>query len=200
MSNKEIKIGMFGGGGVGKTAITLRFLKDEFTEGYIPTIEDIFTKVVDVDNKTIDLQVIDTAGQDDFAEMRYSYYNQVQGYILVFDISQSSSVEELKNMHKDIVDAVDKEIYCIVAANKADFRDEGRSDLVPAEEYKKIESELKCKVIETSAKTGSNINELFTTLIKSIISPSAASSGKTTEKKETKKQNDGGSGGCCSIA
>lgn len=197
MGEKEIKVGMFGGGGVGKTAITLQFLKGEFTEGYIPTIEDQFSKVIDVDGQEISLIIIDTAGQDDFAEMRFSYYNQVQGFVLVFDITNPSSVDDLKKMYKDISESVD-DVRCVVAANKADMRAVDK-DQVPQEKYKEIENEMKCKVLETSAKTGSNIQELYTEVIREILSNK--SSKPTTEKKESKKKdNSGGSGGCCEIA
>lgn len=196
----EVKIGMFGGGGVGKTAITLRYLKGEFTEGYIPTIEDLFTKVIEFENKTINLQVIDTAGQDDFAEMRFSYYQQVKGYVLVFDISNPSSVDELINIYNDINDSIDGEIHCVIAANKADLRADNKPDLVPVEKFKEIESKCKCKVLETSAKTDQNINELYKEVLKQILSPKSSKPAATSNKKESKKQDDGGSGGCCDIA
>lgn len=196
---KEVKIGMFGGGGVGKTCITLRFLKGEFTEGYIPTIEDQFSKVVEVDGKPISLSIVDTAGQDDFKEMRYSYYRQVTGFVLVFDIGNPQSIDDLREMYADIQDAVDGEVQCIVAANKADLRDENGSDLVPKEEYDKIKKEFKCEVLETSAKTGTNIEDLYIHLIKLIIGGgSSKAPSQKTEKKEPKKQED--SGGCCNIA
>lgn len=199
-SAKEVKIGMFGGGGVGKTAITLRYLKNEFTEGYIPTIEDIFTKLIEVDNQTVNLNVIDTAGQDDFAEMRYSYYKQVQGYILVFDITNPSSVDELKKIYDDISESIEKEIHCVIAANKADLRAEKDEGLVPVEQYKDIESHCHCKVLETSAKIDQNIKELYNIVLKQIISPQSSKPAATSNKKEPKKQDDGGSGGCCNIA
>lgn len=73
----SIKIGIFGGGGVDKTCLSLRYLKGEYTDSYIPTIEDEFSKVIEVDNKPISLIVIDTAGQDDFSEMRFNYYSSI---------------------------------------------------------------------------------------------------------------------------
>ncbi|KAK8846501.1 RAS1 protein [Tritrichomonas musculus] len=102
-------------------------------------------------------------------------------------------------MYADIQDAVDGEVQCIVAANKADLRDENGSDLVPKEEYDKIKKEFKCEVLETSAKTGTNIEDLYIHLIKLIIGGgSSKAPSQKTEKKEPKKQED--SGGCCNIA
>lgn len=79
---KELKIGCFGC--YGKNAVIFRFLKGEYSEGYIPTVEDEFSKVISVGNRLICLHVLDTASQDDFAEMRFSYYSQVQFFVLFF--------------------------------------------------------------------------------------------------------------------
>ena len=201
---KKVQIGMFGGGGVGKTCITLRYLKGEFTEGYIPTIEDEFSKVIEVDNQTISLGIIDTAGQDDFAEMRHSYFGKVDGFVFVIDISNNQSIDDFKNIYNDAIDVIDGEMKCVVAANKADLRDEGRTDLISKDEYKKIESEYKCKVIETSAKANIGIDELFHDLVVKLVKedkPEAASSP-TNKKSSSSKSNkeEGGEGGCCLIA
>lgn len=205
MSDSEaMKIGMFGGGGVGKTCITLRYLKGEFSDGYIPTIEDEFSKTIEVDGKTVSLTVIDTAGQDDFAEMRYSYFKSVKGFVFVFDISNPQSIEDLRNIYKDAEDAVDDEIVCVIAANKADLRgDSNKTDLVPEDEYKKLEDEFHCKVIETSAKVNKGIDELFLAIIREKLKPKGSSSpeAKKTEKSSgSKKEKEGGEGGCCNIA
>ena len=195
----QLKIGIFGGGGVGKTCITIRYLKNEFTEGYIPTIEDEFSKIVEVDNKTVSLSIVDTAGQDDFAEMRFSYYKKVQGFVLVFDIGNPSSIDDLKQMYDDISNSIEGDtVHCVVAANKADLRQEDRTDLVSVSEYANLETEFKCKVVETSARTGTNVKELFETLIRQFISPKKdKASSKTADKKEKDKSEEGG---CCEIA
>ena len=201
----SIKIGMFGGGGVGKTCITLRYLKGEFSEGYIPTIEDEFSKTIEVDGKTIPLVVVDTAGQDDFSEMRFSYFGQVQAFVFVMDISNPSSIDDLKNIYKDAKDAVDNEIIGVIAANKADLRQEGRTDLVSRDEYKNLEDELHCKVFETSAKENTNIDEIYLEIVRKLLNkPKSGSSpeAKKTEKSSgSKKEKEGGDeGGCCNIA
>lgn len=204
---QAIKIGMFGGGGVGKTCITLRYLKGEFTEGYIPTIEDEFTKVVEIDGKAISLGVIDTAGQDDFAEMRYSYYSKVQGFVFVMDISNQQSIDDLKTIYNDASDASEDKVIGVIAANKADLRDEGRTDLVSKEECSKLEKELGCKVFETSAKANLNIDELFLYLVRQLVKRNAPAASKTSDKSSKKPDESGnagdnasGGGGCCLIA
>lgn len=201
---KSIKIGMFGGGGVGKTCITLRYLKGEFSDGYIPTIEDEFTKVIEVDNQTISLGVIDTAGQDDFSEMRYSYFGQVQAFIFVIDISNPQSIDDFKKIYNDAKDATDDGMVCVIAANKIDLRDEGKSDLIPKEDYKKLENEFNCNVIETSAKTNVGIDELYLNVIKKLLKKDKPQQEKTSSDKKAssskKEKESGGEGGCCLIA
>lgn len=199
MSEKAFKIGMFGGGGVGKTCITLRFLKDQFSEGYIPTIEDEFSKIIEVDGQTISLTVIDTAGQDDFAEMRYSYYRTVQAFVFVIDISNENSIDDFRSIFNDAKDAADGDIIGVIAVNKADLRNEGGGGLIPPEEYKKLESEFNCKVFETSAKTNLNITDLFTAVVRLLLKKDAPKA-KTSDKNTGSKSKEGGDGGCCSIA
>ena len=170
LKKMDIKIGLFGGGGVEKTELALRYLKGEYTAGYIRTIEDEFKKVVEIDGKPISLTIIETAGQDDFAEMRYSYFKQVHGMIFVFDIGNPSSIDDMRSIYNDALDANDgDDLYCAIAANKCHLRDEGYTDLVPVSEYKKLEDEFKCKVFETSPKTAKNVDEIFNYVAKRIL-------------------------------
>ncbi|OHS99891.1 Ras-like protein RAS2 [Tritrichomonas foetus] len=186
-SNKQ-SVGMFGGGGVGKTAISLQFTKGEFTEGYIPTIEDEFVKTVEVDGKQIELEIIDTAGQDDFAEMRHSYMQRVNGFIFVFSIIDPNSINELDKIYTDAVHARSSSpVNCVIAANKSDMRN---GESVPESKLKELETKYKCKVLETSAKTAKNINELFIEIVRILLT--------SNDKKPAPKNNDE-TGGCCLI-
>ena len=188
MTTSEIKIGMFGGGGVGKTAITLQFVKGEFTEGYVPTIEDSFSKQVQVEGQAVNVEIIDTAGQDDFKEMRFRYYQSCDAFVLVYSIIDKASLENVRELYTDITNARDSgPINCIMAGNKADMRDENSISLTEAQ---KVADELKCQILETSAKTALNISELYETLIKQTL-------GIGNAKKQS--SSDGSSGGCCEI-
>lgn len=61
------------------------------------TIEDEFAKTIKADNQTVSLNIIDTAGQNDFVEMRHGYYSDIQAFVFAIDISNEQSVDELKN-------------------------------------------------------------------------------------------------------
>ena len=185
-----LNIGMFGGGGVGKTAITLQYVKGEFTEGYVPTIEDSFSKSVPINGKAVTVDIIDTAGQDDFKEMRYRYYQSCDGFVLVYSVIDRSSLETIDELYNDIMTARgdSKPIKCIIAGNKADMK---REDSIPIEEAQVLGNKFHCKVLETSAKTALNITELFETLINDLLNlnNSNANSNGASDKE----------GGCCSI-
>lgn len=185
---KDLSIGMFGGGGVGKTAITLQYVKGEFTEGYIPTIEDSFSKQISIDDQTVNVEIIDTAGQDDFKEMRYRYYASCNAFVLVYSIIDKSTLENVRELHRDIREARQSDngtLYCIMAGNKADMRDESS---IPFSEAQKVAAELNCSVLETSAKTAYNISELYETLVRQALQIGVKN-----------KTNQESSGGCCLI-
>lgn len=191
---KNIKIGIFGAKYSGKKSISLRYIKNEYTEGYIPTIEDVFEKTIQIDNENIHISLINTDGQDDFWEMRNIYYRQSQGFILVFDIMNEDSIEYLKTIYNDIISCVDDKnnINCVLAANKSDLRDDNRSDIISVDEYNSLEKYFKCKIFEVSSKTGMNIDNMFDYLIKQIISkqakPSQTNKESPTNQKTSKKK------------
>ena len=175
---RSIKVGMFGGGGVGKTSITLQFVKGEFTDGYIPTIEDEFIKTIDFEGEPVSIEIIDTAGQDDFQAMRYRNMGSVEGFILVYSILDPVSISSLKEIHQEALLAKSvSSIPCIIAANKCDLRD---ANSVPVEEGEKLGKELGCQVLETSAKENKNIQELYDGILKILLS-------KNKEKGTTQK-------------
>lgn len=191
---KNIKIGIFGAKYSGKKSISLRYIKNEYTEGYIPTIEDVFEKTIQIDNENIHISLINTDGQDDFGEMRNIYYRQSQGFIFVLDIMNEDSIEYLKTIYNDIISCVDDKnnINCVLAANKSDLRDDNRSDIISVDEYNSLEKYFKCKIFEVSSKTGMNIDNMFDYLIKQIISkqakPNQTNKESPTNQKTSKKK------------
>ncbi|OHS99565.1 small GTP-binding protein [Tritrichomonas foetus] len=161
MSSKLLHVGMYGGGGVGKTAITLQFVKGEFTEGCIPTIEDSFEKVISLNGESVKLEIIDTAGQDDFKEMRFNYMSKVDGFIFVFSVIEPISLNQVDEIHSDALKAKGtKSVPCVIAANKADLE-----KTVNMEEADELSKKLGCQVFETSAKTSLNIQKIYEELV-----------------------------------
>lgn len=191
---KNIKIGIFGAQYSGKKSISLRYIKNEYTEGYMPTIEDVFEKTIQIDNENIHISLINTDGQDDFGEMRNTYYKQSQGFIFVFEIMNEDSIDYLKSIYDDIISCVDDKnnINCVLAANKSDLRDDNRSDIISVDEYNNLEKYFKCKIFKVSSNTGMNIDNMFDYLIKQIISkqskPNQTNKESPTNQKTSKKK------------
>ncbi|KAG7279456.1 hypothetical protein CRUP_038229 [Coryphaenoides rupestris] len=91
MSNEEerFKLVVVGGGGVGKSALTIQFIQSYFVSDYDPTIEDSYTKICTVDGKETRLDILDTAGQEEFGAMREQYMRSGEGFLLVFALNDS---------------------------------------------------------------------------------------------------------------
>ncbi|XP_065775461.1 ras-related protein R-Ras [Muntiacus reevesi] len=81
------KLVVVGGGGVGKSALTIQFIQSYFVSDYDPTIEDSYTKICTVDGVPARLDILDTAGQEEFGAMREQYLRAGHGFLLVFAIN-----------------------------------------------------------------------------------------------------------------
>ncbi|TNN02977.1 hypothetical protein fugu_000006 [Takifugu bimaculatus] len=83
---REYKVVVLGSGGVGKSALTVQFVTGTFIEKYDPTIEDFYRKEIEVDSSPSVLEILDTAGTEQFASMRDLYIKNGQGFILVYSL------------------------------------------------------------------------------------------------------------------
>merc|ERR1712135_49211 len=116
------KIVVVGGGGVGKSAITIQFIQSYFVTDYDPTIEDSYTKQCVIDDVVAKLDILDTAGQEEFSAMREQYMRSGEGFLLVYSVADRSSFDELFKFHKQILRVKDRDEFpMILVANKADL-------------------------------------------------------------------------------
>merc|ERR1711983_648850 len=97
--NQAYKIVVVGGGGVGKSAITIQFIQSYFVTDYDPTIEDSYTKQCVIDDSVAKLDILDTAGQEEFSAMREQYMRSGEGFLLVFSLADRTSFEEIYKFH-----------------------------------------------------------------------------------------------------
>merc|ERR1712137_611716 len=168
LMDKSHQIIVQGCGGVGKSALTIQFVQNVFISKYDPTIEDSYRKPHQVGNEHIMLEIIDTAGTEQFSAMRDLYMKNGDGFLLVFSLGAKSSFMELDKLRKEILQVKNKpEVPMILAANKCDLP---KSEWEVAEaELEKSSKEWKIPYMLTSAKTKNNVDLLFTTLSKQIL-------------------------------
>jgi small GTP-binding protein len=152
-----------GNGGVGKTALTLRFSKGFFTEDYKMTIGvDFHVKTISIDSNEgpirSKLQIWDTGGQERFSSIRPMYYRGSLGALLIFDLTNSSSFDSLPGWIEEVRANVKTEIPLLLVGNKSDLVDQRAVSL---EEINKFTHDFNLYYMETSAKTGEGVGDCF---------------------------------------
>eukprot|EP00761_Pharyngomonas_kirbyi_P011387 gb/GECH01011412.1/.p1 GENE.gb/GECH01011412.1/~~gb/GECH01011412.1/.p1 ORF type:complete len:223 (+),score=54.70 gb/GECH01011412.1/:1-669(+) len=189
------KLIIMGPGGVGKSALTLQYTQGSFFERYDPTIEDSYRKVADIDGSARMLDIIDTAGQEQFQSLRYNYMRSGQGFLLVYSITDPGSFDEVSELHKLIVENRQEvepiEPPVVLVGNKSDLEEERA---VTYEEGKELSDEWnRSDFLETSAKERVNVDEAFESLVRQIIKSDGTEDkpeNKEEEKTDSNNQND----------
>lgn len=167
----DIKLVIVGGGGVGKSAMTIQFVQNQFVEEYDPTIEDMYRKQVLVDGTCHLVEILDTAGQEEYKSMRDGYMLSGEGFVLVYSITSKNSFEELPELVEHILRVKDKDsgsVPMVIAGNKCDidmFREVSRFQ---GEELAKANH---TGFFETSAKVNVNVVETFHECVRRIQAP-----------------------------
>ncbi|XP_001604213.2 ras-like protein 2 [Nasonia vitripennis] len=160
------KLVVVGGGGVGKSAITIQFIQSYFVTDYDPTIEDSYTKQCVIDDVPAKLDILDTAGQEEFSAMREQYMRSGEGFLLVFSVTDHSSFDEIFKFHRQILRVKDRDEFpMLMVGNKADL-DHQRA--VSVEEAQNLARQLKIPYIECSAKLRMNVDQAFHELVRIV--------------------------------
>ena len=183
----EYRIVVLGGGGVGKSALTVQFISSHFVEEYDPTIEDSYRKQIQVDDETCLMDVLDTAGQEEFAAMRDSYMRSGEGFIYLYSIVERASFEEISaffTQTERVKDRPFKEIPTLLAANKVDLDD---LRTVDTREGSDMAKQNGMAFFEVSAKTRTNVDEVFFQIVREIRNARAAANPSAKSKAKKKK-------------
>ena len=177
------KILLLGDSTVGKTCFLLRYCDKRFQEAHLSTIGlDYRLKSMTLKNgKNIKLQIWDTAGQDRFRAITKNYYKGANGIILIYDVTNLQSYENVKNWISQIKEEANPNVLIYLAGNKIDVGEEDR--VVKTEEGQKIANELNLPFYETSAKNGVNVNEIFEDILEKIDEVYSKIEVSKTEKK-----------------
>jgi len=162
------KVIMVGSGGVGKSALTLQFMYDEFVEDYEPTKADSYRKKVMLDGEEVQIDILDTAGQEDYAAIRDNYFRSGEGFLCVFSITDDDSFQATRDFRDQILRVKnDENISFLLVGNKCDL---GERRKVSLEEAQNRAQQWGVPYIETSAKTREHVDKVFYDLMRDIRS------------------------------
>ncbi|RWR86034.1 ras-related protein RABE1c-like protein [Cinnamomum micranthum f. kanehirae] len=190
-----IKLLLIGDSGVGKSCLLLRFSDGSFTTSFITTIGfviltlyliislthfrfsnltkfaslcsiDFKIRTIELDGKRIKLQIWDTAGQERFRTITTAYYRGAMGILLVYDVTDESSFNNIRNWIRNIEQHASDNVNKILVGNKADMDESKRA--VPTSKGQALADEYGIKFFETSAKTNLNVEQVFYSIARDI--------------------------------
>lgn len=189
MSGKMIlyKLVVLGDGGVGKTALTIQLCLQHFVETYDPTIEDSYRKQVVIDGQSCMLEVLDTAGQEEYTALRDQWIRDGEGFVLVYSITSRSSFSRIQRFHHQIQRvkeasanspsypgsplaatagaAPNGNVPIMLVGNKSDRVTERE---VSTQEGHALARELGCEFVEASAKNCIHVEKAFYDVVRQL--------------------------------
>ncbi|EAA13245.4 ras-related protein Rap-2a [Anopheles maculipalpis] len=173
---REFKVVVLGSGGVGKSALTVQFVSGCFIEKYDPTIEDFYRKEIEVDNSPCVLEILDTAGTEQFASMRDLYIKNGHGFIVMYSLTNHQTFQDIASM-RNVISRVkgSQPAPILLVANKLDLDCQRE---VSTAEGNALAEQWDCPFIEASAKDRINVNEVFATVVREM--------NMTSEKRQKK--------------
>ncbi|KAJ3081837.1 Ras- protein Rap-1b [Quaeritorhiza haematococci] len=180
---REYKLVVLGSGGVGKSALTVQFVQSIFVEKYDPTIEDSYRKQVEVDGQQCMLEILDTAGTEQFTAMRDLYMKNGQGFILVYSITSQATFNDLVELREQILRVKDTDkVPMVLVGNKCDLEDDR---VVSKDQGAQLTQQWGgCTFLETSARKKINVDEVFFDLVRQINRSMPEKEKKKSEKKK----------------
>ena len=209
------KLLLIGNSSVGKSSLLFRFVENVWDDNFVPTIGVDFVsniyliylyilqklKTLEVNGKKVKLQIWDTAGQERFKNITASYYRGGNGVLVVYDITDRDSFENLNSWLIEIEKNANKNVYKLLIGNKCDLEDKRK---VTYQEGKDFATSNGMQFIETSAKNDTKVKDAFELLTQEIIKASITKDKSLERKEKTVHLSSGASDlstkqkkGCC---
>ncbi|KAF1848363.1 ras-domain-containing protein [Cucurbitaria berberidis CBS 394.84] len=204
------KLVVLGDGGVGKTALTIQLCLNHFVETYDPTIEDSYRKQVQIDGQSCMLEVLDTAGQEEYIALRDQWIRDGEGFVLVYSISSRSSFTRIQRFHSQIQRVKETTMAgsptypgsplsasspafgqapVMLVGNKCDRVTERE---VSTQEGQALAKVLGCDFVEASAKNCVNVEKAFFDVVRQLRRQRHQGGGRTpTDRKESRVRPSG---------
>ena len=162
----KFKIVIIGDSGVGKTNLVRRFIQNSFTLNTQATVGcEFYSNNYSINDKLFKVEIWDTAGQERYKSITAAYYKGASGAILVYDVTNRTSFNNVDRWFQEIKDCSSADIKILMVGNKTDLED---NIVVSKEMSSNKASDLNIPVIETSALNASNVKEAFHLMIKEI--------------------------------
>jgi len=162
----ELNLVVVGNGGVGKTALTMQFCENKFVEEYDSTIEDLYRKQMVIDDEEYILEILDTAGQEEYLALRDSYCRRGQGFLIVYSVTDHDTFETLNGFREQILRVKeDNSTPIIIVGNKADLTQLRQVEFAEGKEWAQTHN---CSFVETSAKTRLNVIDAYFLLVRDV--------------------------------
>ncbi|GAA5943782.1 hypothetical protein JCM10213_007716 [Rhodosporidiobolus nylandii] len=163
---KQRKVALLGSRSVGKSSLTVQFVDSHFVDSYYPTIENTFQKIVKYKGQEYALDIIDTAGQDEFSILSSRHAVGLHGWVLVYSVTSRASFEMCATIREKILDFTGRtHVPMVLAANKIDLPVQRQ---VTREEGAALAKEWGAAFIETSARTAENVPNIFAQVVAEV--------------------------------
>ena len=179
---EAIKVVLIGNSGVGKTCISQRYINKSYSDKENSTVgASYFQKILEIDGKSVQLDIWDTAGQEKYRSMGKMFYKDAYIVLFIYDITDKKSFTELQNIwYKELKNTGEKHTVLAVVGNKSDMY---LNEQVDEEEARKWAEEIGAVYGIVSAKTGDCIDLLFENVVKKYFSPDFVAVIKSDKKK-----------------
>ena len=193
--NEEIiKIMILGNYSVGKTSFLIRFTKNKFDETYLATIGiDCIYRIIDLENKLYKLMLYDTAGEERYKSIPKNHIKNMQGIILMYDITDKLSFDSIIDWISDVKEIKGENFPMILVGNKIDLNE---SREVTEEMGYELAEKIQIEFFETSNKDGTNIQEAGLEIVYKILSETKVNNSRI-ERIGTANTNNCTSRKCC---
>merc|ERR1711937_421070 len=193
----QFKLVLLGDSAVGKSSLVLRFVRGQFFEYQESTIGAAFlTQTVALNDTTVKFEIWDTAGQERYHSLAPMYYRGAAAAIVVYDITNRDTFQRAKQWVKELQRQGNPNIVIALAGNKSDLNSKRKVEPEEAESYA---SDNGIFFMETSAKTATNVNELFVAIARKLPknTPQPRPAGQGLVIQPTGSETSSKRGGCC---